>query len=852
MDAVESFGGWLRAARRTRDLSREALAELASCAVPTLAKIEQGTRRPSRELASLLLDVLQVDPGERERVLRLARLPLAEPSRQPEPFANRSAAPKALSTLPAAPSPLVGRAAELQLLREQLATPSRRAITLIGPGGVGKTRLALEIATELGPCYADGVAWVALADVGGAEGVGPAIAAAAGCPLRGDEPLDTRLIAYLRERRMLLVLDNLEHLLAATPLLDTIVRCAPGVTLLSTSRERLGLAGEWLIELDGLAVPGPQAEPALERYDATLLFITRAQQAGGARAPDSANREAIAQICRLLEGVPLAIELAATWTRVLSCVELAAELAQGLALLATTAAHTPPRHRSMRAVFAHSWGLLGDDERRALAALSVFTGGFTRTAAERVAQVSLGVLAGLVEKSLLRRRELAGHSRYLMHELVRQYAAERLAPDEARALGARHSAFYAELLAASLPDLQAGPQAQALTRLEGERANIRQAWGRAVEQDDEPVMLRCAPGLLLMHELRGQLREASALFGGAVARRRAARTGQPLPGADRALGVLCAWEGWARGRSGEVRASYELLAEAVALLDGDDDLLAATGVLGSLGLLLLQRGKYAEARAVLERSLALTPSRRLWFFATLHAVFLVNVLLAEGELAAAQHWAATALTYADSIRSPRAHLLARCASALAANLSGAPARGEEHARTALARAAAAGDPFGVALALLMLGQAARLQAQRDEARYLLAESAEACEGVGDRWNQARALVQLGMVEHATQDVAAAGRAWREALRVSLGHGIDGVALTAAVELAALAAAARPAEALDLLSALGARPEADAAARARISAVYGKLATALPAVSPAAPSADEPLAAVLSGHPAISV
>ncbi|NJO82992.1 MAG: XRE family transcriptional regulator, partial [Blastochloris sp.] len=475
MDAAESFGVWLREARRARDLSREALAERASCAVPTLAKIEQGSRRPSRELASLLLDVLQTDPGQREHVLWLARLPRAGSNRQPEP-SNYGEAPTALSALPTAPGPLIGRAAELQMLREQLVAPSCRTITLVGPGGVGKTRLALEVATEPGSRFADGVAWVALADVSGAEGVGPAIAEATGCPLRGDSPLDTRLIAYLRERRLLLVLDNLEHLLAATPLLDAVVRHAPGVTLLSSSRERLGLAGERVIELDGLGVPSPQAEPSLEQYDATLLFITRAHQAGGALTANSTNRQAIAQICRLLEGVPLAIELAATWTRILSCVELAAELAHGLALLATTAAHVPLRHRSMHAVFGHSWGLLADDERRALAALSIFTGGFTRTAAERVAHVSLGVLAKLVEKSLLRRQERAGQSRYRLHELVRQYAAERLAPGEAPALGARHSAFYAELLAASLPELQAGPQTQALARLEDERANIRQAW----------------------------------------------------------------------------------------------------------------------------------------------------------------------------------------------------------------------------------------------------------------------------------------------------------------------------------------------------------------------------------------
>lgn len=846
MEQPTTFGDWLRARRRARDLTREALAELVSCAPPTLAKIEQGTRRPSRELAALLVAAFQPPPAERERALALARQPLGAHPAGP-PLGDEAAEHLAmLPPLPAVPSPLVGRQGELRLLGEHLADPACRVVTLTGPGGVGKTRLALQAAHAYAPGFPGGVAWAELAAAPDVAAAARAIAEAAGCPPRGDEPPERRLLARLRDARLLLVADNLEHLPDSAPLLTAILREAPGVTLLLTSRERTRLPGEWVLAIDGLAVPAPGAEGEFERFDAARLFLERARQADAAFAPDGEGRAAVAQICRLVDGVPLAIELAAAWVRALSCVEIAAELARGPALLAAPDG-AARRHGSMQAVFEQSWRLLAPEERRCLAALSVFSGGFTRDAAAQVAGAPLGVLAALIEKSLLRRREEGGHSRYHMHEQVRQWAAERLGASDA-ALREAHARYFAGVLAESVPQFQGGGQLAALARLDPERANIAAAWAWAVARGDGATMQRCAPALLLMHELRGQLREAAALFAGATASRRALQVAGQGP--DRILGVLCAWEGWARGRYGEVAAAQQLLAEAITLLDGADDMLAATGAPGSLGLLLLLRGRYPEARAALERSLALVAPRGLGFFVTLHTVFLLNVGLAEGAVADALALGEAAVARAEG-GGQRARLLTRCGLALAACRAGDPGRAQGLARAALALAVEAHDPFGLGLALLMLGNAARLLGESDEARYLLVESAETCAAVGDRWNQGRALVQLGALELDAGDPAAAWRAWREALAVTLAHGIDGVAATAAVELAALAAAGAHVlpqaqdAARGLLAALWSRPELDAAARARALAVAPEL-VALPSPLDEAP----PLAALLARYPAI--
>ncbi|MCX6050330.1 MAG: tetratricopeptide repeat protein [Chloroflexi bacterium] len=375
--------------------------------------------------------------NQRAEFLRLARLPLettpeavledklphAPPTPRPE---NQEIVRR--PPLAQAMNALIGREAERNILLRLLGEDRHRLVTVLGAGGSGKTRLAQQIAFDMQTQFRDGAAFVSLTSVAEGRHLPMSIAEALGLPLPQGINAQDRLLQLLAERQLLLVLDNFEHLLvSATPeddtlaLLQAVLRGAPGLQLLITSRERLRILSERTFELAGLSTPRQAA--SIEQSDAVMLFIERAQQVTGHFSLTPANREAIARICNLLEGIPLALELAAAWVRVLTCEEIADEIQRNIDFLALADRDTAPRHRSMRAVFDHSWALLDEKERDVLMKLAIFQGGCRRDAAEAVAGATLPVLASLIDKSLLRRTT---NGRYDLHELIRQYAQVHL------------------------------------------------------------------------------------------------------------------------------------------------------------------------------------------------------------------------------------------------------------------------------------------------------------------------------------------------------------------------------------------------------------------------------------------
>ncbi len=368
------------------------------------------------------------------------------------------------------------------MLRQLLLHDRNRLLTVLGIGGIGKTRLALATANALTTNFADGVVFVALAPLQAAQQLPSVVADALGIPLQGARDTQEQLLAHLSTRQLLLVLDNFEHLLnddngrATRWVLDLLAR-APGLQLLITSRERLRLSGERIFELGGLALPQNAALPA--QADAVMLFLERAQQVDRDFVLNAQNQPAISRICQLMDGIPLAIELAAAWVRILACHEIAEEIQRSIDFLVLADRDMAPRHRSMRAVFDHSWSLLTTEEQRVLAQLSVFRGGCQREAGQVVAQATLPVLASLIDKSLLRRvHKATGPGRYELHELVRQYAEQRLGadPTHQRVVQARHCDFYAHFVEEQGKALAGPQQAVALTHIEQELDNIRSAW----------------------------------------------------------------------------------------------------------------------------------------------------------------------------------------------------------------------------------------------------------------------------------------------------------------------------------------------------------------------------------------
>ncbi|HLF68219.1 MAG TPA: adenylate/guanylate cyclase domain-containing protein [Gaiellaceae bacterium] len=390
-----------------------------------------------------------------------------------------------MRNLPAPRTSFVGRADELESIDHMLDDPDCRLLTLVGPGGVGKTRLALEAAARRIDRYQHGVHFVPLVGVPAPDLLAPAVAESLQFQVDSAHsaiPARDQLVDFLRERATLLVLDNFEHLLDGRDLLTEVIEQAPQVELMTTSRERLQVQSEWVLDLDGLGVQNGNGHSG--ESPAVRLFVERARQADAGFAPDDDERADIGRVCGLVRGMPLGIELAAAWVSMLPCAEIADEIERNLGFLETSMRDIPERHRSLRAAFDQSWRLLSDDERRMFSRLAVFRGSFTRDAASAVAGAGLSELHGLVNKSLVRRAEIG---RFELHELLRQFAGERLAAEQAELADAResHARFYLGMVAEQAEELLAEDMMEARDELRLEVDNLRAAAEWAVTQWSE-------------------------------------------------------------------------------------------------------------------------------------------------------------------------------------------------------------------------------------------------------------------------------------------------------------------------------------------------------------------------------
>src|SRR5512143_2786604 len=444
---MDTFGEWLRQQRTDLKLTREQFAERVGCSVALLRKIEDGERRPSTQIAELIANTLNIPEADRATFVRVARgelnLERLPAVLKPVAIPITPLAPRV--NLPILPTPLIGRQHEVEELGQLLHDPHCRLLTLVGPGGIGKTRLAIETAVHIQTIFADGVYFVPLASVSATRFIVPVIADAIGFTFQSASLIDPQLqlFNYLKEKQVLLVVDNLEHLLAepGVEVLADLLANAPRVKLLATSRESLGLQDEWAFEVQGLPIPESRYTEGSAQNTSVELFLQRARRAHVGFHATPADYPAIVRICQLVNGMPLGIELAAAWVRTLTCDEIAREIERGLDFLSVSTRDLPARHRSMRAVFDQSWKLLSEEEQTVLLRLSVFQGGFQREAAEQVAEATLAVLSTLVTKSLVRR---SGAGRYDLHELIRQYAADQISklPDALAATRARHGSYY--------------------------------------------------------------------------------------------------------------------------------------------------------------------------------------------------------------------------------------------------------------------------------------------------------------------------------------------------------------------------------------------------------------------------
>lgn len=418
-----------------------------------------------RQLQTLLAHELRLEPEAAtrelyERIRTSAHLGTSSGSATPH------------VRLPAPLTPLVGRERELAALREHHGW---RLLTLTGTGGIGKTRLALELARSEQDAFSHGVYFVDLAPLERGNAIVTAIGTALDLVLHGDP--EATLINALRNKQLLLILDNCEHLLDDLGIVTTILEAAPRVQILATSRERLNLRGEHVYLVDGLAYRAEEDGPQSAEPPAMQLFVQCARRVLPSFALDQEQQEAVLQICRLLEGMPLGLELAAARVDALSPAEIAAELSHSSRLLEDDWRDVHPHQRNLHAAFDWSWRLLGSDEQQALCRLTIFRGGWSREAAEEVVAVSHQQLLVLLRKSLLRRD---GDGRYRLLEPLRQLAAERLPADVAHAVAERHCTSYLDLMAAHVRQLSDEQPHRAIAVIRRELDNVHHAWFWAV------------------------------------------------------------------------------------------------------------------------------------------------------------------------------------------------------------------------------------------------------------------------------------------------------------------------------------------------------------------------------------
>jgi len=441
-------------------------------------------------LCRILADELGVEPSKETEALHQSLL--AGELEGPAPAALPRRVPV---ELPAEVTPFIGRERELAQIAGLLDDPACRLLTLTGPGGVGKTRLALQAARDAAAAaaatYSNGVFFVPLAPLASAEFLASAIAAALKFAFYGPDDPQVQLLNHLRNVEALLVLDGFEHLLAGVGLVVDLLEHAPRLKLVVTSRERLNLHGEWIVEVGGMDFPLEGVVEGVEGYDAVRLFLGCARRVRPDFAPQSAEMPFVTRICQLMRGMPLGIELSATWLHTLSTEQIVGEIEGGLEFLSSSLRDVPERHRSLWAAFDHSWKLLSEEEQAAFRKLSVFRGGFDREAAGQVAGASLPVLSALVGKSLVRR---GGSGRYEVHELLRQYAVSQLREaGEEESTHERHRDWFLRLAEkVEQPELWgAAVSLPWLGRLRAERDNYRAAlqWSMTHGEDEERLRL---------------------------------------------------------------------------------------------------------------------------------------------------------------------------------------------------------------------------------------------------------------------------------------------------------------------------------------------------------------------------
>jgi predicted ATPase len=672
------------------------------------------------------------------------------------------------NNLPEQLTELIGRDSELAEMKRLLS--ETRLLTVLAPGGTGKTRLAVQTAADLAAEYPDGVFFLGLADLSTSDDILQTVAEEVGVAYSSDEDPQTQLLEYLGPRRQLLVFDNFEHLSDGARIVSEILRAAPKVKVITTSRSKLNLTGEAVMPLAGLGTTWDTPEAAI-RTSGVRLFLDAAHRSNPGLTLETGDLEPLAEILRLTGGMPLGILLAAAWVDILSIPDIAAEIAKSLDFLETTLGDVPDRHRSIRAVFDYSWRLLNSAEKDAFAALSVFRGGFTREAAETIAGASLRDLANLANKTLVVSNPSTG--RYAIHELLRQYAEAELArlPGRDRSIRDAHADYYADLCEDAVGLFALGEQIRALTTIEQDLDNIRPAWRHQVATRNATGVGKMVVGLWLIHESRGWYQAGLALFDEALDAL-GDDSSKPASGASRAFvlamhGAFTAMLGQTEAGAAAVASAFDDLSVA-----GDPVPLFFASMLKAQTNLYL--GRFAEVEDVVDGAIAQAespdsdwPAGRFWAAAIKNLRAFVALMMGD---------AAMAMQLLDESRKVLEPL---------------------------------DDLYYMTWNLGHRGRMARGSGRLDDAIDLFTQSADRATRIGFPRAMQVSLMGLGEANLAAGDLDAANAAFVESLRVAERTGMVLEMLATLVKIAVVfVASERPTEAVELLATVIADPASD--------------------------------------------
>ncbi|MEM7132021.1 MAG: tetratricopeptide repeat protein [Chloroflexota bacterium] len=722
-----------------------------------------------------------------------AQQPAVLPSRRPSQGQQQAASGVAevdsfrTQSLPRQATPFIGRQEMLLQLQGQLADDQCRLLSLTGPGGIGKTRLAVEIARREATAYADGVFFVPLAGLESAEQVVFSLAEVLNLPFGHFGTPHGQLIANLQEKNILVVLDNFEHVRGASHWIPELLPQAPQVKLLVTSRERLQLQGEWVFTVPAMQIPTQEESLQYERFtnsDAVQLFMASAQRANAQFQPVAADHPHIGKICRLLGGLPLAIEMAAGWVALLTCGEIVAEIEESLDILTTTVDNIAERQRSIRAVFDYSWQQLSESEKRLLIRLSVFREGFDRNAAKEVTLAGLPQLLLLSNRSLLQHTSSGQTTRYRLHPLIQRYANERLTQEPAEMEGVltRHAEFYLSFLAGR--DLLSGEnQVKNVEQIGLEIDNVRAAWCWAAEQQMVEPLQRASHAMHGYCTRNSRYREGYELFSYAIEQIQADFLGGVIsslsqsPFAKGALATLLGRKAWFCFRLGYLEEGKACTEEALFLLEEVTDGVPADEAftLYLSGNMDWYLGNYTSAEQTLLRSKEIAEAHEILPIVAFVLITLGTLYTTQGNHQAAKVHFEQAESVCRLVKDDRGLAII---SGQRSQVEEEPAMAKQLLKDARMIEQRLGDPL---LTVLLLDLQAELALRLEE--YLEAErlyrqcmdvatnmgaQEQIADNLSQRWFLARSHNGLGEIMRIRKEYDAAYQHFQQALRQSWG------------------------------------------------------------------------------------